>query len=616
MALVVLALSLPNGGGRAEEGRIVSPLSATPDEIARTLASYFPQVVTKVLHIEGNEVVLDAGTRNGFSRGMIIHLYRPGGPFAHPLTGRELGRYEKDLGKVEIVEASDTLSKGIRLGSTEDLHAGDGARFSSAGIPVALITMDDDTDKALTHDFRFALEETGRIRLLEPAEVARALADELSSKPPTLEMIRTAAPKLGSALGVEYFIVLENDPSGRGKTALLISTPRGTRVAALGPILSPEKAEGETSARVTANTPIPMQPTPVPSRAGGSGEKSLGPSGRGAVVLPLDFAGRFLRAADLDGDGRPEIILSDGNRIRIYHLDGNALQLVWEEKAFRKDQEHLWLDVGNIRGSGVPEVYVTNRWGGHLDSYIIAWNGGRFSRIIEHLPLYLRVMRIPGAGDRLFVQRSSLGEAFSGGVYTYEWRKDRYVRGGRVKLPAGQNVFGFTFIGPQFGGDVIAYAPDDHLVVHGPNGKRLYRSAETYGGLNLGFEQPNATSPLGDANRRVPVKGRIERLRDEVVTFRNVPLSGFFKGVPAYREGQLFGLSWSGSTLDRRWSFPQVDGFIADFTVAAVSGKGESDVVLLTRPAVAKTSVEWEDFQKMLQGHSEVLIYGLSEGTL
>ena len=614
LILAGLLAAVEAGNVRAEG---VTPVSGNVDEVARTLASYFVSVEMKVLHVDGDKIVLDAGARSGLVRGMIVSLYRPGAAFRHPVSGQELGKYEKDLGKVEIIEASDTLAKGVAVPPFGgEVRIGDFARLSLARIPIAVIGAGPATDRAVLQDLRFALDETGRLTVADPEKVEKASAEQSGSKLSTIEEIASAAPKLGAALGVDYLVLVEAESGGRGWSASLLSAPRGTRVAALGPILS--SGEGTmipTPMEADHVPPVIAKPEPsvTPRPLGNS--NAQGKNERRATVLSLPYSGRFVRVADVDGDGRPEIVTSDGTRIRIYRLENNNLKLLWEEAPFRKDQEHLWLDVSDINGNGIPEIFVTSRVEGRLDSYIIEYQKG-FSRIVEHLPLYLHVARVPEEGDRLLVQRASLGEAFSGGVYIYAWKGDRYIRKRRIALPKGQSIFGFAFpdAGPRR--DVIAYSPEDRLVVQGADGKRLYRSPERYGGSMLSFERKNTTSPLGEASTRVEIKGRIETSKGELVVFRNVPLARVLKGLPAYKEGEIIGLSWDGSSLAERWSISHVDGFIADFAVADVEKKGDPQVVILALPAVAKTSVEWEDVKNLVRGHSELLIYGLSEGTL
>ncbi len=599
----------------ATSARSGGPIPASVDEVARTVVSYFPEVATKVLYVEGDRVVLDAGAKIGLTKGMIVHLFREGAAFAHPLSGQELGHFEKDLGRVEITETSESISKGIRIGPQEEARPGDGARFSARRIPVAIVPIDPAADKVLLQDLRFSLEESGRLRVIDPSDVAKALIDGKVERTP--EGIRKAVTDLGTRLGVEYLVLVDGGDGGRTWTAALVSTPRGTPVATLGPIGAPDaggaKAEEKTGTVIAPAAPPIAAAAPAPEKAAPPQEPLRAKS---VTVLPLEISGAFIRVADVDGDGKPEIVVSDGLRVRIYRVEAKELKLVWEEKPYRNDQEHLWLDVADINGNGVPEIFVTSRWGGRLHSYIVEHTGGGFSRVVEDLPLYLRVVPIPGEGERLLAQRSGTGSPYVGGVYVYEWKKDRYVRSRRIALPKDQSIFGFTFVGEAKDRDILGYSEDDHLIIHRADGKRLFRSPERFEGNRIEFEQKDRTSPLGDGRERMVIHGRIETVSGNLVVYRNVSLTPVLRGLPAYRGAEVIGLNWDGSSLATRWSIPQIDGFIADLAVGNVDGDGKPQVVLLTHPTVTKSSVEWKDVKNMIQGHSEVLIYVLSEGTL
>jgi hypothetical protein len=160
------------------------------DRIASTFAlmagdfvQAFAPVEALVISIEGPEIFLDVHAGSGAQVGQEYAVYRKGEAFAHPVTGRPLGRYEEALGHAQIVRVYPNFSAAVFLPRPEapQPRAGDGARITRARIRVAVTPMLDLTaERADVRRVPFliaaALEGSRRFQVVDPLAVSDAFA--------------------------------------------------------------------------------------------------------------------------------------------------------------------------------------------------------------------------------------------------------------------------------------------------------------------------------------------------------------------------------------------------------------------------------------------------------
>ena len=92
------------------------------------------------------------------------------------------------------------------------------------------------------------------------------------------------------------------------------------------------------------------------------------------INLPDSYHGDDVAIADLDGDGRPELIVTDfsSNLIRIWHNTNQKPGVVSFDalpQTIEVDQEPTSLAVADLSGDGVPDLLVSN-YGGNNFSYL------------------------------------------------------------------------------------------------------------------------------------------------------------------------------------------------------------------------------------------------------
>ncbi len=153
--------ALPDHGGDSLPDGVIE---GNLDDVAKAVATYFPKVLGKVIRIDGDLVEVDLGRREGFSKGTLLTVYREGEAFTHPHTGRVLGRFEEELGLIEVWRFKEKGLITKRVKSSGLIRAGDLVRIPASKIRLAVSTSEG-TEDFLMDELVSALLETKRFRV-------------------------------------------------------------------------------------------------------------------------------------------------------------------------------------------------------------------------------------------------------------------------------------------------------------------------------------------------------------------------------------------------------------------------------------------------------------------
>lgn len=74
---------------------------------------------TRVVLVEGNNVIIRAGTKSRLEPGTVLGVYRPGADLVDPETGRVIGKREKQIGEIVITghENENVSDTSVKSGS-------------------------------------------------------------------------------------------------------------------------------------------------------------------------------------------------------------------------------------------------------------------------------------------------------------------------------------------------------------------------------------------------------------------------------------------------------------------------------------------------------------------
>ena len=446
------------------------------------------------------------------------------------------------------------------------------------------------------------LTASGEIHVIGKSGIERVLA-EMRPQRLTEEVAREAGRRLeadyvvlGSITKIGDFISLDarlidiegqKPPSGvfaqtKGLDQLMAKVDEFARDIG-GKILGKPTVIGEKG-EVRAKSPYIVRPKKSPifhAQEGVGFQKSQ--------KFPFEIKG--LDIADVDGDGKNEIVFIDRHTLWVYEYIDEKLRLLRKMKG-RANQNFLALDVADVNGNGTAEIFVTSVIGENLNSFILEYGGNQFKKISDKNGWYFRVLDLPRRGPTLLGQKMGLQESFSGPIYQFSWKGNTFRRDKKLKLPKGTVLFGLAIADITSDGkeEIIRFDYADHLKVLSANGKNLlYKTSGKYGGSNNFFDResvPEITA-VDHVAKRVFLPGRILVLnldgdgRVEVIVNKNHFATGrLLDRVRLYEKGEIYDLVWDGLMLAENWRTREIPGYIADYQVKDFDNDGEVELVV------------------------------------
>ena len=127
------------GGGAAPAREKESGLARAARVVADRLAAAFPRVEGMIIGFDGEQVLIDRGTEHGVFQGMELEVFREGEEFKHPLTSEALGRMDKELGMIRVLQVQEQFAVATITKRPEkvEFRQGDQVRVSMARMIVA-----------------------------------------------------------------------------------------------------------------------------------------------------------------------------------------------------------------------------------------------------------------------------------------------------------------------------------------------------------------------------------------------------------------------------------------------------------------------------------------------
>jgi hypothetical protein len=591
VSLVLLAWIVSASAQEAAYGTAAS-------EIAVRIASAFPKVAGQVIGLERERVLLDLGAKDQVIPGLELQVYREGQEFKHPFTGQILGKLDRDVGRVRVLEVHPNFSAAEVIQQTEGtlVQQGDHVRVTTARILLALPNVDvsdvaGTNTRSVTRDLVNALVKTNRFEVMNDQRIRAALQEEKVPNPDQLadpavlqalwKRLRVSAVLLAKLSLLEKAVQWD---------VQVISTVRGDSIT-----LASVEVKGAT-------------PKVASSSAGRGGGSAMGGEAPRIDQMPLrsqeiPFKATALVAGDFTGDGRLKLAVSDGRGVYIYDFDPKAgIKEIWKDPGITTDNI-IALDAADINGNGVAEIFVTNLTEGHLiqgsgqtnlHSHVLEYRQGKFVRITDDVPLHFRVIEGASGTPLLIAQAAGQGTPFDGPVRQYTWQGSRYGPGMVVPLPKQFNtVYGVALADLDGEGapKVLVLDQLDYLRVFDRGGTEIYRSGDRYGGSELALDydptRAGENPRSGITPKRTVLQGRMyfqDILGDgkkQLIVPKNTPSTGYVFQTRLYDRGKIFGLSWDGLGMQSIWETREVPGYIADYALVDPDGSGDRKLILL-----------------------------------
>jgi TolB-like protein len=296
-----------------------------------------------------------------------------------------------------------------------------------------------------------------------------------------------------------------------------------------------------------------------------------------------------LAFADLDKDGKFEIVVLFKHSLSIYRMENNRFIRLFRHKVDRNTL-HLYVDTADINRNGYPEIFVSAVKGDLVVSYVLEYRGGRYRRIVKSSDWYFRVIKMPMRRPMLYGQRKAVGVAFlNDSLSILKWDGRRYAVASGAGLPRSINAFNFALADiDRSGGPTIAMInPSFLLYVVKQDGQVLYESDAYFARSDKAIK---VASHEGDDQEKwyyFPARIRVYDLNGDgrselfVIQHRQRGVDSLLKvGSSSLNHGSVICFFWRKVSLFELWRTQRLTGRTVDFVIGPLNNDGKLRIVL------------------------------------
>jgi hypothetical protein len=566
------------GGGvpsaREQHGGFVEAAKA----VAERLAAAFPRVEGLIIGFEGNVVLIDRGTAAGVVQGMELEVFREGEEFKHPLTGETLGRLDKDLGRVRVLHVHERYAEAtvIKQAEKAGFRKGDRVRVSMARMIVAFPNVEVGRvggvgARSTTKDLAAALVRTGRFELVEDRQLRSMLLVDREFL--TAEL---ADPKILKQLAdrgkIQVLLLSRLTPSADGISldVQAYSTLTGNSIVLASAMVQPGIVTRDKSSR--GLQPVPAAPSTVMTPAGTAkpavaasprtGKLPVASMSSDHVVLEpaLDGSMTAMGVADLDGDGKSELLVAGSDRLLAFRFDGSQLRSLAEYPLSGKDTV-VALEAQDVTSDGRAEVIMTLSYKDRWRAFVLQWADGKLRPIWEMSDLILQPLSPDGKTVQLFGQTVMPGDRTTQPIHRYTWDGRNFQAGPALDIPTGLSLL--EFLMADLGGDGTTW-----LVTF--KGWPTLEVRSRTGNLASAYKASGrVTAPISRSGLRVLIEKEREGEKPYIILAKEQEtgarlLSWWIRS----KAAGLTVLRWDGGRLHEVWQVPISEGTLADYAVA------------------------------------------------
>lgn len=270
--------------------------------------------------------------------------------------------------------------------------------------------------------------------------------------------------------------------------------------------------------------------------------------------------------------GEREIFVAGDRTIR-YYLKGSELKLV-AEVTIAIPAKILSIDAADLDGDGTPELYVTIFDRQSLSSRVYLPTSTGLQKVADNLPWFFRGIGTDVKTRTIHAQEMVTGGKFFGGVGELVKSGTTFTMKNARPLPRWGTIFNFNLLGGTAGkGFAVVLNEDGYLVISGPDGEEAWKSSDKYGGSENNFKIDSVEQHRSsvDDTRWTFLEQRI------VITPEGTLLVPHNEGMfnignnRSYTKYSLHALTWNGSSLKEKWHTRVSQSYLADFAYDAAA---------------------------------------------
>ena len=195
-------------------------------------------------------------------------------------------------------------------------------------------------------------------------------------------------------------------------------------------------------------------------------------------------------AGDVDAEGNGEVIAWGKNVLYLYRVKGT--EIVPFTRVTKERSYHiLSVDAADLDGDGKKEILVTALEGNNLASYVFNKQGDMYREAGEPVPYFLAVLKDREGKNTVVGQHRGLDAPTRGKLVTMTWDGKTFREAGTLSAdtnikPLNQGILGLVSatVGKEW--KLLYTDEENYLRVLDEGGKTEYKSKEKYGaGLDL-----------------------------------------------------------------------------------------------------------------------------------
>ena len=311
----------------------------------------------------------------------------------------------------------------------------------------------------------------------------------------------------------------------------------------------------------------------------------------------LPYAAVGMVVADVNGDGKNEIVVLSEKRLYVYRWDNGRLVPLGEYDISPRLTPILVRSIDMDRDNTDEIVLSTYDAEGTTPyAFILSCKGNKFTELVKRAPYYVNVVRVmPDFMPTLVGQKGDPNRIFSrSGVYEMAKQGDSLIQVKKIALPSGVNALNFAYLPGKAGEEtdkLVMLTDDEHLRVFAPSGGQLSQTDEKFSGAAVGIAEQTHMPGMGKNNILIPsnyfiplrmVPNDLERDGTwEIMVNKPISVSAqFFENYRFYPEGEIHNLYWDGVGLSLQWKTRRIKGSVVDFDISDPNNDGTRDLVV------------------------------------
>ena len=312
-----------------------------------------------------------------------------------------------------------------------------------------------------------------------------------------------------------------------------------------------------------------------------------------AQALPFPSVG--FAVADVDLDGKNEIVILEDHRIHVYIFkDGKLQQLAEQDFSFMVNC--LAVSVAKI-DSGLPKLVIAGQDDrGGPSSMVATYSNGQIRIEAKDIRYYLSAVKEPGSMRPMIVGQAAepSSNKFKPGVYEMILNSDgSMMTGSPLDLPKDATVFSFAYLpgGNKDEDHLVVLSPEERLRVYNMSGSRLAETEEKYSGSAVGFPMTKDIKGLGKDRNFIPDTYYIPLPmipsdldgdgRYELIVNRPISTAAqFFPNYRFYPQGEIHAMYWDGLGMSLAWKTRRIKGSVMGLSLSDFDNNGVLDLVV------------------------------------